>query len=99
MGGEVARPERDGRVGGGGEGGSDNAALAGHDDLVLVVGEDICGIAEGEFVEGLDELVHGHGEGDDFWIIYSTEKFLDLGEGGEDGEVFVHYPCGGVGCD
>lgn len=64
-----------------------------------MIGEDSGWVAESEFVEGFDELIHGHREGDDFWVVDGAEELLDLLEGGEGGEIWSCNPGGGVGHD
>ena len=47
------------------------------------------GVAEGEFMERVDDREEGHGKHKDFGIKERAEEFLELGERGENEELIV----------
>lgn len=54
-------------------------------------GDESGGVAEGEFVERINNREERHRKHKNFWVIECAEEFLDLSEGGENEKLRVVY--------
>ena len=50
-------------------------------------GKDGDGIGEGELMEDFFDRLDGHGKEEHFRVVHGAEEFLELGDGGDDGDI------------
>lgn len=84
--GKLTGPERERRIISVAKMGGGDIAVAGDDDLVLMEGDERDGVAESEFVEGLDDGEERLRKHDHARVVDGAEELLQLNHGADDNE-------------